>query len=248
MITLKIDPQSDLTVPWPRRETEIVALAEIYVQQERSLPEGERLPLPSLADIEQLLAETKQHIAAADAAEANRADAAQTFNETLSEIKGQLQAATLKLKAKHLHHLAGLEAWGLDTVSGPRGIQVRSPRKREQIIACLNKYIAKEQLLPETERITAPDLAEMESLAQTLNQSREAREVGRREREMGVEKRRAAAQALLILLQVGAANLVIAKYGGRITEDLQQWGYAVITRTRPRAMPAPTEPEKIVNS
>ena len=55
---------------------------------------------------------------------------------------------------------------------------------------------------------------------------------GRQEREIGVQKREEAIRALLIYLQLAAANLIVVRFDGRMTDVLQRWGYQVVARAK----------------
>jgi len=47
-------------------------------------------------------------------------------------------------------------------------------------------------------------------------------------------------------LPAAAAVLIVTRFGGQVTFDLQQWGYDVVAKTapapKPIETPAPTEP------
>ena len=94
----------------------------------------------------------------------------------------------------------------------------------------LSNYVAQESSLPEEQRISDPPLEQMAALAERVRAGREARTSGQTQREVGVEERSAAVTRLLDLLQIAAVVLVGTRYDGRVTNDLQQWGYTVVAR------------------
>ncbi|NJN55109.1 MAG: hypothetical protein HC804_10325 [Anaerolineae bacterium] len=82
--------------------------------------------------------------------------------------------------------------------------------------------------LPAAEQISDPSLAEMSALNGVLQTAVNERTVGQNQRETNVQTRLSEIQQLLDLLQVAAMILVVTRYQGIVTNNLQFWGYEVI--------------------
>jgi FMN-dependent NADH-azoreductase len=137
----------------------------------------------------------------------------------------------LQLKAKYAANQAQLEGWGLDTVAGTAGVVVRKPRTEKEWATFLTTYVTQETSLAAANQIANPPLAEMSTLATTLQTADAARKAGSSQRQAAVETRTAAANRLLDLLQAAALIIVVTQFNGVVTNNLQQWGFQVVTRT-----------------
>ncbi len=231
MLTVKVDTNGGYMVNWSRRQTDIINMGITYVSQENALPALERVAAPALALVESTLAAAQAEHAAAGGGEVSRATAAETYRQTLLAAKPKLNLALLQLKAKYAVNQAQLEGWGLDTVIGATGISVRKPRYDQEWATFLNAYVTQETSLEMANRLTEPTLVEMTALNTTLKAADLARKAGKNQREAAVQTRTAVANRLLDLLQTAALVLVVTKFDGVVTNDLQQWGYQVVART-----------------
>lgn len=230
MITIRLDVDGEVEVRWPNRDRQTVALGEAYVQRESGLPAAERLPYPLLSDVQAALAAVKAGAETAGGGEQARAQAAEAYRQAMEAARPLLEKAILRLKGQYADNLAELEAWGLHTKVGARGVIVLKPKTDKAWYDFLQRYVAQEQRVAEAKRISDPPLAEMLALAQRAEQSHAARTEKRTEREIGVQGRSKAGRRLLDMLQLAALALTVGRYEGRVTNDLQQWGYTVVAR------------------
>lgn len=234
MITVRLDYNGAYQLIWPKRNGDILALGQAYIAQETGLPAAERVPAPSLADVE--LAYTAVHNAhtTARSGEMTRASAAEIYRQTIAIARANLELAISQLKINHYTNQANLEQWGLDTVAKSRGVAVRQPRTDNGWAALLAAYVRQESSLPPANQLTNPPLAEMTALLDSLQTAHAARTNGRNQREANVQTRMTEVQRLLDLLQTAAIVLVATRYNGRVTNALQTWGYQVIAARPPR--------------
>lgn len=230
MIVIRMDVDGALEVRWPKQDRQTVALAEAYLRRENGLPAAERLPYPLLTDVQAALAAVQNKADTAGSGEQGRAQAAELYRQTMARAIPRLELALLRLKGQYADNLAALEAWGLHTKTGARGVTVIKPRTEKGWVDFLHRYVVQEQSMAEAKRVSDPPLDEMQGLAQTLEQSNRARTEGRTQREIGVQGRSAAGQRLLDIVQLAAFALVVGRYDGQVTNDLQQWGYTVVAR------------------
>ena len=232
MITIKVDATGLYWLRWPAltRQDEVMELGRMYVAYEGSLPEGERVLTPGLGLIEGVLAAAEGERAAAHNAETARAIASATYRQTLNTAKRKLDVALLQLRARHAGNLALLEAWGIGTVAKTVGIAVRRPRTEREWAQFLARYVAQETSLDTASRLPEPPLMEMTALNDTLQAADAARKTAQSQREAAVETRKRLVNRLLDLLQAAALGIVLTQFEGRVTNDLQRWGFEVVGR------------------
>lgn len=233
MVTIKIDANGTYILRWPRAQQGILALGAAYVAHESSLPANKQVLAPPLAMVQEALAAAQAEQSTAGSSEVSRATASETYRQTLSLAKPKLNMALVQLKAKYISNHAQLEGWGLDTVAGSSGVTVRKPRTEKEWATFLTHYVTQESSLAAANQIADPPLAEMTTLATTLQAADAARKAGSSQRQAAVETRTAAADRLLDLLQTAALVITVTEYKGVVTNNLEQWGFQVVTRTPP---------------
>lgn len=244
MISITIRSNEDLTVEWPRRDKDVIALARDYLAYEASLPAEEQLQDMDAAKIQALVEQAEAAIANSRAGEAERAHKSQRSDQKLEAAKMKLDAAIMQLKGKHWDSLAILEEWGLETkVTAYGDISVRKPYhfRDEAFLTFLKTYIAKEESLPEEERITNPSLDEMKGLATTIEAINESWQDAISLRKEGIEQRKKIARELHLWLKACAAVLITTRFNGELTARLQRWGFTVKTRHKTAAGPSGEE-------
>lgn len=233
MISVRFDSSGDYRVRWSAKQQVIIANGVAYVAKESSVPVGQQIPIPTLAAVQAALAAAQAEHSAALSGEAIRATAAEEYRQAMLTAKNKLQTALMRLKNKYINNLAQLEAWGVETVAGSNGIRVRQPRLESEWVNFLKAYVAKESSLTAPEQITDPTLAEMTDLNDTVQEVLATRKAGKDQRETAVQVRSENTELLNRLLQTAAIVLVGARYNGRVTNDLQQWGYDVVEDVAP---------------
>ena len=196
----------------------------------------------SLSVIQAALAQASAADAAAVGGEADRGTAAQQFRTAYTQARPLLDQIIIHLKSKYVANLADLAHWGLKTKVKGAGTSVIKPSTQSERLDFLMAYVTQEQSLPAADRVADPPLATMQALADALQQTQSTRTTALNQRESGVEVRDAAVQRLLDLLQLAAAVLVMTRFNGCVTNDLQQWGYIITARPAKKKV-APT-PQK----
>lgn len=242
MINFRLDTKGDLMVRWPRRDEAIITMGQTYVAHENSLPVEQRLREPDIALIQAALTQATAAVEASHHGEQKRAAAAEQYRQAIIEARTLLEEALIHLQSHYISNLAQLEAWGVDTRAGARGVTVRKPSTNKDWVNFLLTYVAREQSLAESDRITDPPLAALETLAQTIQNSLEDRRGGRDQREIGIKERATAVNHLLDLLRVAAAVLIVTRFHSQVMNDLQLWGYEVIARSGSKESGIPTPP------
>lgn len=149
-----------------------------------------------------------------------------------------MQRLGLHLKSRHAANLAELEQWGLKTKNGTRGVSVLKPRDMNQWRDFLLSYVEKEAILPAAQQITDPSLSQLQALAGTVKQNRADRAEQTTRRLRNVATRTAASQQLLDALQA-AALLIVTRFDGKVTRDLQPRGFNLVARNGAKEQPTP---------
>lgn len=245
MINIQLDATGSLSVKWPRKDADILALGTAYLAYESSLPGGQQRQDVSLAVIQPVYDEAVAAVAGATGGESSRAIAAETLRQNYESARPQLEVAINQLKAKYYANLAQLEQWGLDTVAGSSGISVRKPRNQTAWIIFLQAYVTQEASLDPADQLTVPVLADLQTLNTAIQAAIATRDTARTTRETNVQGRGTAVQRLLDLLQVACATIVAVQYAGVVTNNLQRWGFTVQARTtgsNGHGEPPPEEP------
>lgn len=227
MLTLRFDGSGLYQVQWPKKSSEILELGRLYVEYELKQSPAAQLVLPSLAMVQTSLQAAKESHELAGRGEANRAQSAGVYRQTLNALKSKLEIALLQLKANQMDNLAALQQWGLKTVVKGKKIVVYKPQGPLEWEQFAEAYVRREESSPPAGQLATPPLAEVKSLWNALKQSKETRNEGRNSREIGVQTRSVEINRLLDLLQLAAAGLVITRFYGQVTNELQLWGFKV---------------------
>lgn len=230
MISIKLDTSSSLSVRWPTSYRGVVALGEAYAAYESSLGAEAQLQDVPLSAIQSALNEASSAIALARSGEQERASAGEVVQQAFEAVRPLLDKAILQLKTRHFEQLSLLEQWGLDTVVRLGKVQVRKPGSQGTRLEFLQAYVAKEASLPVEEQISDPPLATMQTYLDTIQTGIAERTSGRDQREVNVEARNTAVSRLLDLLKVAAIIRVSMTHSGRLTNELQLWGFQVNSR------------------
>ena len=248
MLNIHNNPSAVLRVRWPKNDAEVISVGTTFIAYEGSLPAPQQVQDIPLARIQAAHTSAQAGVTGAGGGEAARAIAAETLRQNYLAAKPLLETAIHHLNVKYRANLAQLELWGLETVLGPTGIRVRKPRGQRGWIAFLQAYVTQESALPVADQLTAPALAQMQTLHTNIQDALRARNEGRNTREISVQGRTAATQELDSLLRIACAIIVTARYDGEITNELQHWGFNVVARPPSQGQSTPPESEPPVAS
>lgn len=244
MFSVRIDVKGEYELRWPLADSAIIALGELYVAREVSLPSEQKLLAPALPMVQAVLAQAQTAMQAASSGEVSRAVASELYHQAMETARPLLDLVIARLKGKYAEQLAQLEAWGLHTNQGVRGVNVMKPRNENEWADFLVAYVAREQSLEAEARVAHPPLAQMAALAVTAQANREGRRSSQTHREINVEARTAVVAKLLGLLQTAALVLMVIRGDGKVKPELQAWGYDIVARTAaaPSETPPPAAP------
>jgi len=233
LVTLVIGIEQGQAWILPKSDEEIVALGQRYVAHESGLEPSAQLAWPPLADMAARVSAVATAQEAARQAEYRRSSASNEFHNALRRATPLLREAILQLKWTQRHNLGALERWGLATKLGTRrGVVVTSPRNEAGWAAFLQSYAKRELSLPEAERLTAPDLAQVQALAQQAATARTERDAAQSQREIATSQVAQSVGPLLDWLQLALGVLVLTRFDRQVTPALAEWGYKIIERRR----------------
>lgn len=243
-----LDPRGDRSCKVPHDPTGILRLTAALLEQEDSRPEGERLQGRYIERIRTLYPLVAGGQSGRQGSETDRAAAAEAYRLGMSQATPPLREAVKVLKIRHGANLAELERWGLDTVAEGGKVKVRLPNGRTQWEGFLFSFVAEEGKRPAAERMALPSYEVIADLAAQVADARERRDAAQHGRKQGVEVRDANLDELQDLLQV-AACVLVAELGGKVTTELESWGFKTAARKGSKASdgaadpPAPAEAE-----
>ena len=243
--TMKFDVQSALELRWGTTDEAIIKHGASFLAFEQQRPASEQLKVLSPTFFTRLVDAAQEAATEAGLGEAERARAAELVRQADEQLRSLVDKLILHLKSRYANNLAELEAFGLKTTAGARGVSVQKPRDATGRRAFCLAYVDKESALPAASQITDPPLSQLTAIAQVLRDNQAARTTQTNRRQQSVATRTAAAQSLLDALQAAAAVLIVTRLGGQITYALRDWGYEVVGKTGPAPKPleAPTPPE-----
>jgi hypothetical protein len=218
-----------INLPRPDQKQAILELAQAFVAFEATLPEAERTPFT--ARLETAVTEA---IAAQETAvdqEAARKVASEALKRTQYTAKRTLQKMRSLLAAHFADTPEQAQAWGfMVRQTGRSAGQILMPRKREQIIACLNEYIGTETARPEAERFAQPPLAQVTALRDSLVQQRQSRNVARHSRLQENGRYSSLIEQLFNDVRLGLSYLVLVNFQGAPSRNLARWGFEIVGR------------------
>ena len=238
--TMKFDVQGALELRWAATDEAIIKHGQAFLTFEESRPASEQLKDLSPTFFTQQVDAARKAAAEAGLGEAERARAAERVRQADEQLRPLIDKIILHLKSRHADNLADLELYTLKTKAGARGVSVTKPNNAIARRAFCLAYVERESSLPAEQQISDPPLSQLTAIATILRENQAERATQTNRRQINVANRSAAAQTLLDALQAAAAVLIVTRFGGQVTFDLQQWGYEVVAKTAPA--PKPTEP------
>jgi hypothetical protein len=245
--TMKFDVQGALELRWASTDEAIIKHGQTFLAFEESRPASEQLKDLSPTFFTRLVDAAREAATEAGLGEAERARAAEAVRQADAELPDLVDKIILHLKSRHADNLADLEAYTLKTKAGARGVTVTKPNNASARRAFCLAYVEKEASLPAEQQISDPPLSRMTAIANILRQNQAVRTEQTNRRQINVATRTAAAQTLLDALQAAAAVLIVMRYNGQVTRDLQQWGYEVVAKGSPAPAEEPTPPTEPTN-
>lgn len=228
MYQFRLDSRSPyaLRIPSPARPTALIRLAQSFVAYEQSLPEDQRSPYgPLIADIlDQIEPQTGNRLSG----ESQRVMASETVKQLDFKAIKLIRHIWQTMNLNFIERPAGAAEWGF-TVKQSTG-RILMPSNRDERLAVLNVYIAKELSRPEHERFQAPDLGEVMEVCEGLKANLSARQTGRTQRMISTAANRTLTAQLINHLNAAAVYLLAHRFDYTVNLELQNWGYRIVTR------------------
>ena len=242
MLSIRLDPNSALTVRWPTKDDDIIALGEKWVIYEASRSAASQLKDLTLVRLQTKLDAAKAARALAQSGEAVRTLTAGEYRTALTTIRAHLDRALTYLKYKHAANLLPLEQWGWNVRHTARGgLTVRMPGTDAALLLLLETYVAHESTLGAAQQIADPSLTTMQALLVDVKDYAQNRDAGKVKRTANIVERSTAARDLLNLLQGAALVICLLEFGGQVHATLGNWGYTLVAATPPQPGDPPTE-------
>lgn len=232
MLVIKLDVKSrwQAQIPAPRKYPRLVEMARTFVARDETLPIAEQSPY--LDEVRALLVEMSMLTEQRATGETERTISAETLKR--AEQEAQMVARQVQGLIVALYPLTPerAEEWGLNLKQGTGAINL--PRTRTERLAFLNRYLAKEESRPPTERFQVPNLDNVRQIRDTITASLVTRSSGVTRREGSIAGIITLAYRLQQRLQAAAVYLVSKRFGYQLTPELQAWGFEVVERQRSR--------------
>lgn len=228
MIQATLDTKSPFQVRWPRSDAAIIRLGQAFLTAEVGWAEEQRFPKLDL--IQQRLTAAVAAREAAQSGEAQRSIVSAAEQLAFEQAKALMRKIIAGLSYRHLNELPVLEQWGIAVVQSRSGFQSRAPRTKLALLDMLVRYVAQENSLPETERLTDPPLVEVTATLNALQTAMAERQTALTQRGVSVRTRSVEAQALLDLIQVASLYHVAVTFDGVVDRRLQELGLDVVER------------------
>lgn len=231
MTQIKFDTEGRWQVVVPKRDRyrEIFALARAFVTHEETLAPTKQSPF--LEEVRTLLGQAALLQSHRAEGETTRTISAETLKRAEKEAQGMARQVQGLLIGNFAHTLEVAEEWGLNLKQGTGQIQL--PDSREQRLAFLNRYLAKEESRPAAERFPKPVLSEVQRVRDTITAALAGRESGQTQREGSISSSLVLAQSLQDVLKAALVYLIAKSFAYKVVPELQTWGFEVVARSAP---------------
>jgi len=228
MLNLIYDTQSiyNVHLPNPRKRRDIFRTGQTFVTYDQSRPLAEQLPFtPWLVDLlqEAALCEQQQR-----QGEAQRAVASEEMKESYQRLRQLVRIMGKTLDAAFPEAPTKAKAWGFKVKQSTAKITL--PQTPKAHLSVVDVYITKELSRPEEQRFTSPNLTDVIEVRHAVAEKLALRDAGQNQREVAIARANAIAAELYDYLQGAASYLLNFRYKNKITPELQNWGYVVVTR------------------
>lgn len=239
MLRLDFDHSSLYQVRFPRpsdREA-VLALASSFIEMEQR----QLAPTPYLSSLQTLLAQAQTLQNAINSGESKRLNASEAVKQYDEQAKMLIRQMVNLLRGHFMSQPARVTEWGLTLKQGTGNIL--SPQDRDERLAFLNSYIAKEESRPTAERFALPALAEVRTVRDTLRSNLNNRTAGQTEREVNIAALNGVLENLLAFVQAGLVHLLATRFNFTLSPALQEWGFEVVQMAKPQKV---SQPEAVV--
>ena len=172
---MKFDVQGALELRWATTDEGVIKHGQAFLAFEQQRPASEQLKDLSPTFFTRLVDAAQEAATEAGLGEAQRARAAELVRQADEQLRSLVDKLILHLKSRHANNLADLEAYGLKTTAGARGVSVQKPRDATGRRAFCLAYVDSESVVPAASQITDPPLSQLTAIAQVLRDNQAAR-------------------------------------------------------------------------
>jgi hypothetical protein len=228
MYQFRLDSKSPyaLRMPPPTRLSAVTRLAQDFVAYEQSLPKYQQTPYSSL--IAELLNQIEPQTGSRISGESQRVMASETVKQLDYQAIKLVRHIWQTMNLTFIERPACAVEWGF-IVRQSSG-RILMPSNREERLAVLNAYIAKEFSRADHERFKAPNLENVVQVRDGLEANLSARQAGQTQRTISTATNRALIAQLLNHLHAAAVYLLAHRFDYTVNLELRNWGYTIVAR------------------
>ena len=244
-IQLDTGSSHHVRIPGPDQWSDLIDLGQSVVAYDQTLPLEEQCRYtPDIADLLQICIPVCD---AYDSSESQRTIASESVKRLDEQATHLIRRIQQLIKSYLYDTPEQAEAWGFQVKQSTKTVLL--PKTRKERLALLKKYIAQEESRPAEERFTKPALETVKEVRDGLVTHLAARRSGRDKRKSSRVARDEAFSKLVDCLRMAAGDLIIKRFGHKISFEMQQWGFEIVERPSARtersedrpAEPAPAE-------
>ncbi|MCB0193617.1 MAG: hypothetical protein KDJ65_16840 [Anaerolineae bacterium] len=213
-------------IPTPKQPTKLITVGQNFVKYDESLPPEEQSYL--LPDLKYLLQDCVPTQKTYKASEVQRTLASEAVKRLDEQAKTLIHKIRYKLNFDYMETPEAAEEWGFQVRQGTGKILL--PKNREDRLALLDTYIAKEESRLPEERFSKPDLEEVIRLRDDLKANLDARRTSRSLRKDSYAARAETLDALYDTLRIAGSLIILKKLNRKLTPALEKWGIEVTKR------------------
>ena len=213
-------------IPTPNQPAKLITTGQNFVKYDESLPPEEQSYL--LPDLRQLLQASVPTQNSYKSSEVQRTIASEAVKRLDEQAKALIRKIRHKLNYDYTETPEAAEEWGFQVKQGTGNILL--PTNRSERLALLDTYIAKEESRPPEERLTAPNLAEVISLRDSLKANLDTHRTSRSRRKDSHAARAETLEALYDTLRLAGGLIILKKLNRKLTPALEKWGIEVTKR------------------
>ena len=215
-----------VNIPTPSQPTKLIAAGQNFVKYDETLPPEEQSYL--LPDLKTLLQESVPTQNTYKSSEVQRTLASEAVKRLDEQAKTLIHKIRYKLNFDYMETPEAAEEWGFQVRQGTGKILL--PKNRDDRLAMLDTYIAKEESRPPEERFSKPDLADIIRLRDDLKANLDTRRASRNRRKDSYAVRAETLEALYDTLRVAGSLIILKKLNRKLTPALGNWVIEVTKR------------------
>lgn len=219
-----------IRLPQKREKQGLITLAQAFVEKENSLPIAEQTPFTD--SLQTTLAAAQAAYTGSIREEVDRKTASETLKRLDVEARTVVRQIRSLLAGRFAQTPELAQGWGFFVRQTGRGAgNILTPHGRDEIVACLNQYIATESARPAEEQFSQPPLAELMTLRDDLVQHRQLRDRAEHQRLSHNADLDELCLELAKQIRLGLGYLLLMQHEGELDRDLALWGFEVVAKS-----------------